>query len=107
MAKRVYRFAGSFERWLYAARNGPAITGALLFGGEAQEFLFHRVNLGEICRDVMIAAALAGHQMVVAACERLRRTCAAEMNYRGQLFLLLPADFRSSPISEDRRGVSV
>jgi hypothetical protein len=33
---------------------------ALALGGESQEFSFHRVDLGEICCDVVIAAALPG-----------------------------------------------
>jgi len=39
----------------------------LLFGGEALEFLFHCVDLGEICRDFVIATALARQQMEAAA----------------------------------------
>ena len=102
MASALSRHAVGCQR-----RSVMTASRALSFDGEAGEFLLHGVDFREICRDVMIAAALAGHQMVAAARERLRRTCAAEMNYRGQLFLLLPADFRSSPICEDRRGVSV
>src|SRR5215472_14241314 len=45
--------------------------------------------------------------MEAAACERLCRTRAAEMNYRGQLLPPLPADFRGSPISEGRRDIAV
>jgi len=85
----------------------PAITRALLFGGEAGEFLHHRVNFREICRNVVIAAALAGQQMEAAACERLCRTCAAEMNYRSQLLPPLPADRDGSPMPEDRCNVAV
>jgi ureidoglycolate hydrolase len=33
---------------------------ASFLGGEAQEFLLHRVDLGKICRNVVVAAALAG-----------------------------------------------
>src|SRR5262252_6623950 len=45
--------------------------------------------------------------MEAAACERLCRTCAAEMNYRGQLLPPLPADRPGSPMPEDRRDVAV
>ena len=69
--------------------------------------MLHRVDFREICGDVVIAAALAGQQMEAAPRECVRWTRAAEMNYRGQLFLPLPADFRSSPISEGRRDVAV
>jgi hypothetical protein len=71
------------------ARLLPNVTG-LHVGGEAQELLLHRVDLGKICRDVMVAAALAGDQVEAAARERLGRTCAAEMNYRGEFLRLLP-----------------
>src|SRR5215472_5794350 len=90
-----------------AARNGAAITRALLFGGEADEFSLHRVDFREICRDVVIAAALAGQQMGAAACEGLCGTCAVEMNYRGQLLPPLPADRHGSLMPEDRRDVAV
>jgi hypothetical protein len=37
------------------------------------------IDFREICRDVVIAAELAGQQMEAAACERLCRTSAAKM----------------------------
>src|SRR5215471_10445112 len=45
--------------------------------------------------------------MEAAACERLCGTCAAEMNYRGQLLPPLPADRHGSPMPEDHRDVAV
>ena len=54
-----------------------------------------------------IAAALAEQQMEAATRERLRRTCAAEMNYRGQLLLPPRANGGSSPMPEDLRDVAV
>jgi hypothetical protein len=64
---------------------------ALLVVGEAQELSFHIIDMGEICRDVVVAAALAGGQIESAAHERLGQTCAAKMNYSGKLLLLLRA----------------
>ena len=43
------------------AVSHPIEACTLAFGGEAQEFLLHGLDLGEICRDVVIAAALAGY----------------------------------------------
>jgi hypothetical protein len=50
---------------------------ALHLGGQTQELSFHRVDLDEVCRDIVIAAALAGYQAEAAARECRRRTCAA------------------------------
>jgi len=50
---------------------------ALHLGGQTQELSFHRVDLDEVCRDVVIAAALPGYQAEAAARESRRRTCAA------------------------------
>ena len=50
---------------------------ALHLGGQTQELSFHRVDLDEVCRDVVIAAALPGYQAEAAARECHRRTCAA------------------------------
>jgi hypothetical protein len=58
-----------------------------------QELPFHGVDLGKICCDVMIAAALSGHEAEVVAREFRRWACAAEMNDRSQLVPLLTADF--------------
>src|ERR1700680_1844199 len=88
------------------ARLLPNVTG-LHVGGEAQELLLHRVDLGEICRDVVVAAALAGDQIEAAASERLGRTGAAEMNYGGELLLLLRAGRRVWPVCENGGDVAV
>jgi hypothetical protein len=50
---------------------------ALHLGGQTQELSLHRVDLDEVCRDVVIAAALPGYQAEAAARECRRRTCAA------------------------------
>jgi hypothetical protein len=51
-------------------------------------------NLGEICRDLLIAAALTGDWMEAAVGKGLGRTWTAEMDYRGKLPLLLRAGRR-------------
>ncbi len=38
-------------------------------GGEAQELPLHRIDIGKICRDELVAATLAGQQMKAAARE--------------------------------------
>jgi hypothetical protein len=53
---------------------------ALAVGREPQELPLHRIDMGEVCRDVMVAATLAGDQMETALRERFGQTCAAEMN---------------------------
>src|ERR1700719_4366058 len=76
-------------------------------GGEAQDLPRHRIDLDEICRDLLIAAALSGDRTEATAREPLRRTCAAEMNYRGELLRLLPAGRSFWPVREDCRSVAV
>ena len=66
----------------------------------------YRVDLGKICHDLLIAAALTGDRTEATAREPLRRTCAAEMNYRGEL-LRLPAGRSFWPVREDCRSVAV
>ena len=68
--------------------------------------MLHRVDLGEICRDIMVAAAFARGQMEATARKRWRR-CTAEMDHRGErLFLLLVGD-RVWPARKNRRDVAV
>src|SRR5205807_8574682 len=80
---------------------------ALPLGGQTQELSFHRVDLDEVCRDVVIAAALPGYQAEAAARECRRWTCAAQLNYRSQLLPLLTADFRPSAMAKNRCDVPV
>ena len=60
-------------------------------GGKAQELPLHRIDPGEIGRDEVIAAALAGHQVKTTAHEGLGGTCAAEMDECGEILFLLRA----------------
>lgn len=57
---------------------------ALAVGREAQELPLHRIDMGEVFRDVMVAATLTGDQMETALRERFGQTCAAEMNCRSE-----------------------
>jgi hypothetical protein len=45
------------------ACNDGWLIGIRAVGGKAQKLPLHSVELGEICRDEMIAAALAGHHL--------------------------------------------
>src|SRR5580704_7289486 len=72
-----------------------------------QELPCHRVDLGEICRDLLIAAALTGDRMEAAVRERLGRACAANVDCRGKLPLLLRAGRRLSRARENRRDFLV
>jgi hypothetical protein len=67
---------------------------ALPLGLYPQELPRHRVDLDEICRDLLIAATLTGDWMEAATRECLSRVCAAKMNYRGKLPLLMRAACR-------------
>ena len=67
---------------------------SLPLGFYTQELPRHRIDLGEICRDLLIAAALTGDRMEAAARERLGRACAAKMDYRRKLPLLRRAGRR-------------
>jgi hypothetical protein len=58
-------------------------------GGKAQKLPIHRIDPGEICRDEMIAAALAGHHLKTTVHEGQGGTCAAEMDECGEILLLL------------------
>jgi hypothetical protein len=60
-------------------------------GGKAQKLPLHRIDLGEICRDEVIAAALAGQHLKTTAHEGRGGTCAAEMDECGEILLLLRA----------------
>jgi len=80
---------------------------ALPLGFYTQELPCHRVDLGEICRDLLIAAALTGDRMEAAVRERLGRACAAKMDCRGKLPLLLRAGRRLSRARENRRDFLV
>ena len=48
-------------------------------GRKAQELPLHRIDLGEIDGDEVIAAPLAGHHLKITACECCGGTGAAEM----------------------------
>ena len=72
-----------------------------------QELPFQGVDLGKICCDVMIAAALSGHEAEAAAREFRRWTCAAEMNDRSQPVPLLTADVCLSATAKNRCDFTV
>ena len=57
----------------------------LVVGRKAQKLPLHRVDLGEIGRDEVIAAALAGHHLKAAVREGRGGTCAAEMDEGGEI----------------------
>jgi hypothetical protein len=75
--------------WSDACKSRP-----LPLGLYPQELPRHRIDLGEIYRNLLIAAPLTGDRMETAARERLGRACTAKMDYRGKLPLLLRAGRR-------------
>src|SRR6266404_4992202 len=56
-------------------------------GGKAQKLPLHRIDLGEICRDEVIPAALAGHHLKTTVHEGRGGTCAAQMDESGEILL--------------------
>src|SRR5690348_357947 len=58
-------------------------------GSEAHKLPLHRIDLREIGRDEVIAAALAVDCLKTAAGEGQRRTWTAEMDEGGEILLLL------------------
>jgi hypothetical protein len=95
-----------------AARNPrlseslPNAAGTLSRGAETSELALHRVDLVEICRDIVVAAAFAGDQMEATA-RRRWRGCTAEMDHRGERLLLLLVGRRVWPARKNRRDVAV
>jgi hypothetical protein len=66
----------------------------LPLGLDAKELPRPCIDLGEICRNFLIAATLTGDWMEAAARERLGRACAAKMDYCGKLPIPLRAGHR-------------
>ena len=59
--KRTYRLAWPPSVGFARCAEHECRAPALHLGGKTQELSFHRVDLDEVCRDVVIAAALPGH----------------------------------------------
>ena len=76
-------------------------------GGEAQELPLHRIDIGKICRDELVAATLAGQQMKAAARESAGGPRAAEMDDGGKILLLLRARLSVALAGENRRDIAV
>ena len=91
-ACRFRSSAGTGSEQREDKRLGSTSQKSRLLGFHTQELPRHRIDLGEISRDLLIAAALTGDRMEAAARECLGRACAAKMDYRGKLPLLLRAD---------------
>jgi hypothetical protein len=56
-----------------------------VIGRKPHELSFHRIDPGDVGRDEVIAAALAGHHPEIAACESRGRTRAAEVDVPDRL----------------------
>jgi hypothetical protein len=79
---------------IYQSRQTTAELALTLIpavGSKAQKLALHRIDLGEIRRDEMIAAALAGHHLKSTVHEGRGGTCAAEMDECSEILLLLRA----------------
>ena len=60
-----------------SGRGGTSQALVRTIGRKAQELPLHRIDVSDIGRDEMIAAALAGDHLKMAACESCRRASAA------------------------------
>src|SRR3954453_15467398 len=76
-------------------------------GSKAQKLALHRIDLGEIGRDEVIAAALAGRHLKAAVGEGQRGAGAAEMDECGEILLLLRVWRRVARASENRGDIAV
>ena len=79
----------------------------LPFGGETPELPLHRVDPGEIDRDVVVAAAFAWHQLKTTAGEGCGRTGTAEMDDGSEILRLLQTRCRAWPTCEYLHDVPV
>src|SRR5262245_51499884 len=96
------RCAGRVEWKRNQSLSTPLIPAV---GGKALKLPLHRIDLGDIGRDGVIAAALAGRHLKVAAREGGGRTCAAEMDEGGEILLLLRAWLGVGRAGEHRRDL--
>jgi hypothetical protein len=83
---RWYRFAQPDPR---TGNMTHRLTLVPAIGRKAQELPLHRIDLGEIGGDEVIAAPLAGHHLKITACECSGGTGAAEMDEGSEILFLL------------------
>jgi hypothetical protein len=79
----------------------------LLFGDETLELPLHRVDPGEIDRDLVVAATFVGHQLKTTAGEGCGRTSTAEMNDGSEILRLLRTRCRAWPACQYLHDVPV
>ena len=79
----------------------------LVVDRKAQKLPLHRIDLGEVGRDEMIAAALAHHHLEATAHESPGGPFAAEMDKRGEILLLLRARRHVRCVNENRRDTAI
>jgi hypothetical protein len=76
-------------------------------GSKAQKLPLNRIDLGEICRDEVIATALVGLHLKTTVHEGRGGTCAAQMNESGEILLLLWACHCVWRAGKNRRDIVV
>jgi hypothetical protein len=79
----------------------------LIVDRKTQKLPLHRIDLGQVGRDEMIAAALARHHLEATAHEGPVGSSAAEMDERGEILLLLRARRHVRCVNENRRDAAV
>jgi len=83
------------------------VTLILAVGAKAQKLPLPRIDLGEICSDEVIAAALAGDHLKTTVHEGRGGACAAEMDECGEILLLLRACRGVWRAGKNRRDIVV
>src|SRR5579872_6059622 len=73
-------------------RAGDELGLALQVGGKTEERPLHRPDISEVCRYVLVAAALTGRQFEAAPCKGLRWARTAKVDDGGEILFLLQAD---------------
>jgi len=99
-----YRFA---QPDLHTANMTHRLTLVPAIGRKAQELPLHRIDLGEIGGDEVIAAPLAGHHLKITACECCGGTGAAEMDEGSEILFLRRACRHFRCAGENRRDNAV
>src|SRR5262245_29969533 len=110
---RPHDMGRSFGGWVELSTNRILVVirvnglPILSLGGKPEKLPLHRIDLGEIGRHGMIAAALAHQRTKAAAHEIFRRTGAAQMDQGGEVLLLLRCRRDAGQAGEHWRDTAV
>src|SRR3984885_13295917 len=100
-----YRLTALFARSLDMDQGRSALL--RLVGRQPYELPLQCIDVSDIGRDEMIAAALAGHHLKMTPCERSRRPRAAEMDEGREILLLAGSGLRLAGAGEHVSDMAV